>query len=327
MGAESGLILTVWAGVTAVRVPHVTDGPAPRGERGPITELSRSARRRLIRTLAEARRDPKLWVTLTYGDTFPSPRDSKADLARWCRWLTDRARELGGELATVWRLESQGRGAPHFHCLLYSDIEVTWANMLPPAGPIRQLAERFNAERGWSSPAGSGSQEQWRGVLALLSAAWCHAMRDHRSAVLHRSVDVEELSRIEAVTRYVAKYVSKGEKDGEPREQGADWRNAGRRWGIRGPDSALCRMPLAVGLWSGAIDDGRDEATFWRDVGCEYGAKAAERGSTAYWCLAEGDAVRNALRSRGVRMTDIDSETGLPQTDGTQEAIDSSAAA
>jgi hypothetical protein len=53
-----------------------------------------------------------LFVTLTYGQSFPTFRESK-------RHLKALVRSMGQSIGAVWRVEPQQRGAPHFHLLLF----------------------------------------------------------------------------------------------------------------------------------------------------------------------------------------------------------------
>jgi hypothetical protein len=90
------------------------------GVRGTIMGLSRASRLRLLRFLASidyAAFEGKLSFTnLTYPDVWPEdPRVCKDHLEAF---LKDLRKEFG-EVAAVWRLGTQERGAWHFHLILF----------------------------------------------------------------------------------------------------------------------------------------------------------------------------------------------------------------
>lgn len=86
--------------------------PHPGGIRSEITDFTRASRTRLQKSCS-------LWVpvgqmvfiTLTYGKTWPHSDDRRAHFKTFC----DRLRVDQPDLAGCWKLEYQRRGAPHYH--------------------------------------------------------------------------------------------------------------------------------------------------------------------------------------------------------------------
>ena len=88
-----------------------------RGTRGKVRGRSLAARRRLLWTIAEMAhlfRGGAWFITLTYGKDAPSAVDSKDHFRKWCRT----AKDAGYDAFGLWVLESQKRGAPHYHLLM-----------------------------------------------------------------------------------------------------------------------------------------------------------------------------------------------------------------
>jgi len=92
------------------------------GKRGVIDGFSRAARYRLLLTIARVKRRAELpaFVTLTYPDKFPDPVVSKRHLDIFFKRVV---RAFPG-CGLIWKLESQERGAPHYHLLVWgSDFD------------------------------------------------------------------------------------------------------------------------------------------------------------------------------------------------------------
>lgn len=107
--AAGGSLLKVSSGI-------VSEAPIG-GKRGAIGGFSFASRRRLMRTIARVKRDAKLpfFVTLTYPNKFPSPIESKRHLDNFAK----RLRREFSDIGFLWKLEPQGRGAPHYHLLVW----------------------------------------------------------------------------------------------------------------------------------------------------------------------------------------------------------------
>jgi hypothetical protein len=101
----------------------------PYTPRGTIKGFSAAARKRLIELLASINRTAlerlPLFVTLTYPAAWPAdPKVWKDHLDTWLKRLNRRYQRT----ATVWKLEFQSRGAPHFHLLVFGPrwIDAQW---------------------------------------------------------------------------------------------------------------------------------------------------------------------------------------------------------
>lgn len=101
------------------------------GKRGKVKGFSKGSRRRLMQTIARIRQDAELpnFVTLTYPNSFPQPKESKRDLKVFCQRL-ERAFPAAGY---IWKLEPQERGAPHYHMLVWGVSTSTLFEFVPYA--------------------------------------------------------------------------------------------------------------------------------------------------------------------------------------------------
>lgn len=160
--------------------------------------FSRGSRRRLLFRLSELKRQAltrALFVTLTYPASYsPDPEVWKENLELW--WLRLRRKYPGA--SCIWRLEEQpGRGAPHFHLLVFGVgfIPYAWVG------------------ESWASVVGRGCPD------AAHAAA---------------GTSVERVRSVRHAVGYAAKYLS---KTGECAFRSADGRFIpcpGRLWGCKG---------------------------------------------------------------------------------------------
>jgi hypothetical protein len=102
--------------------------------RGNVTSFSQKSRKRLLEIIARLN-DVKqaLFVTLTYGQKFPSEAAANKDLKAFIRKL----RFIWPRIGVIWRRELQQRGAPHFHLIIFNVkyipknwVAVTWAETI-----------------------------------------------------------------------------------------------------------------------------------------------------------------------------------------------------
>jgi hypothetical protein len=92
------------------------DPTRSRGTRKKITEFTARSRRRLRRWIHAIPRNAEcLFLTLTYHETEPRPREAKEDLDAFCKSL----RRAYPSCSIVWKMEPQARGTVHFHLLVY----------------------------------------------------------------------------------------------------------------------------------------------------------------------------------------------------------------
>lgn len=85
-------------------------------KRDVISGFSNHSRVRLIREVCSYGKLVPLFVTLTYGEDYPTPMRSKEHLKLWWRKICRKYSDLWA----VWKLEFQERGAPHLHLLIYT---------------------------------------------------------------------------------------------------------------------------------------------------------------------------------------------------------------
>lgn len=90
------------------------------GRRGKVNPFSRASRLRLLSYMhkikpMKGRNFHATFLTLTYGQSFPSPSVAKRHLDNFLKRLRRRWSYVSG----FWRFEFQKRGAPHFHLVLF----------------------------------------------------------------------------------------------------------------------------------------------------------------------------------------------------------------
>ena len=106
------------AGASILKTSQGSDGEKiGGGVREPIAGFSSDSRRRLMCAIASIRREAELpsFVTLTYPNEFPFPRESKRHLKIFCQ----RLKYAFPAVSAIWKLEPQERGAPHYHLLVW----------------------------------------------------------------------------------------------------------------------------------------------------------------------------------------------------------------
>jgi hypothetical protein len=158
------------------------------GKRGEIVVFSPASRYRLFRLLHTQIFKMVTFVTLTYPANFPKEaRIYKANLKEFHRLFEI---EFPG-IRTVWRLEFQERGAPHFHLMMFDC----------PFIPIERLTDF------WKRATKNQALEDWsNGVDIKL---------------------ITDRNEQRLVSSYLSKYIAKVEL----REVKSDPRKAGRYWG------------------------------------------------------------------------------------------------
>ena len=115
------------------------------GLRGCVEGFSYKARRRLMRTISRINTGQlgcMGFVTLTYHDNWRG-RDIKRDLNNYIR----RIRRHFPDVAYLWRLEPQRRGAPHFHVLFF----------FPPHQSDKSQIEESKLKDPWHSVVDDGN--------------------------------------------------------------------------------------------------------------------------------------------------------------------------
>lgn len=162
-----------------------------------IIKFSKVARRNMMYTLSKIRRDclPS-FVTLTYPSKFSeSPEVWKNDLHLFIKRLQRRFPDVAG----IWKLEPQRRGAPHYHLLLWNQSLGALQEFIP-----------FS----WNEVVGNGDVDHLRWHLGKLNNGNIHC--------------VQEVHTQKQMYQYVLKYVSKSSLEG--------WEKVGKWWGVLGRD-------------------------------------------------------------------------------------------
>jgi len=88
------------------------------------------------------------FITLTYHDNWGPPEDWTKDRRAFEMRLE---RAYPGRVETEWKLEPQGRGAPHFHCILF------WTDKGPDSQRFREWVSRA-----WNSIVAPGDEKHLR---------------------------------------------------------------------------------------------------------------------------------------------------------------------
>jgi len=165
------------------------------GVRGKVKGFSRGSRRRLMQTIARIRKDADLpnFITLTYPERFPTPKESKRDLRAFCK----RLERMFPDIGYIWKLEPQERGAPHYHML-------TW-------GASTEELLRFVAPA-WFEIAGQGDYKH---------------LLFHLGAFAGSKPCVSQVRSFRGVWSYASKYLGKTFE-----VAGWDEQETGRFWGV-----------------------------------------------------------------------------------------------
>ena len=162
------------------------------GLRGAVKGFSVSSRRRLLQTVRAIKLDAELplFITLTYPESFPDARSSKKHLDTFFKRFV-RAFPAHG---SIWKLEPQKRGAPHYHLLTWGCQLEAVAEFVPGA---------------WFKIAGGGDPKHLKWHKGEFENQHC----------------VQQVYNQKGVLAYAAKYLGKTfEVEG--------WECVGRFWGI-----------------------------------------------------------------------------------------------
>lgn len=113
--AQGSLVKLTYGGLSTIRknAPH---------RRGKVSKFSQASRKRLLDLMARLdvkntlKARPAIFITLTYGQNFPSPTVTKAHLEAFKKRLL----RFAPNCSALWRMEFQTRGAPHYHLLVFN---------------------------------------------------------------------------------------------------------------------------------------------------------------------------------------------------------------
>lgn len=136
-----------------------------------------------------------LFVTLTYPGRYPTERERyKRDIDVFIK----RMKREFGDIAYMWRLEAQKRGAPHYHMIVYTP-----------------KPKKMEYTKLWISYA-------W---YEIVQQGWEVKMEEH----LRVGTNVKVIDSMRKATVYVSKYMSKEQED-KLKDQGRYWATS-RNWG------------------------------------------------------------------------------------------------
>lgn len=206
--------VTVWEGGSKLETKRERYKIPQRGGgmRSVVKEFTWNSRRRLMRKIAELKRDVfPLFVTLTYPESFPvDSKVYKEHLRRFGIYL-ERAYPRA---AFIWRLEFQKRGAPHYHLLVY--------------GISSQQLKPFRAwlSNEWYQIVGSGDEKHLR------AGTQAKRLQSYRRVVGYVSKAVGKVSPSRMVSGELTK------------DSQATLAYVGRWWGVMGAR----RLPWASKL-------------------------------------------------------------------------------
>lgn len=170
---------------------HFSKNTPPKREAGDITGFSRKSRLRFLKMANRVDHENKsnpFFVTLTYPERYPVEREEyKSDLDTFLK----RLKRAFGNLEYLWRLEAQGRGAPHYHLLIYFERDINLS-----------LFRKW-VSKNWFEVA----QRNWdiKDEKHLRAGTNCKHIKEYRQVVY-----------------YVSKYMSK-EDDEKLKDQGRYW--------------------------------------------------------------------------------------------------------
>lgn len=180
--------------------------------RSECTGFSKRSKTRLHRLLERINhpRSP-IFITLTYQRFDGDWKETKSHLAKFYK----RLRRLDSKLSSIWRLEFQARGTPHYHLVL------------------------------WPS-----SDETERDFLAsqVVSTAWCESTNQTTRAAKTYACEVTTPRSNEAVFRYL---VGHHLKEDQIRQD----LSSGRYWGVVGRDYLLGLDPIRTVRVSDSVAD------------------------------------------------------------------------
>jgi len=179
-------------------------------KRSAVTKFSFKARRRLLLSFSKINRTnlkmPKM-LTLTYPATYSNNfQDWKKHLDEFCAF---NFHKLLPNTFSIWKLEPQKRGAPHFHLLIFSDCSKTLEM-------VYQYKEKW--KKLWYEIVGSQDPNH------LKVGTWVGFNKNRKKRKT-------EFKNWDMVSGYVSKYLGKT-NEGFKDENGEPIKYTGRYWGI-----------------------------------------------------------------------------------------------
>lgn len=202
----STMALEIQSHRVSLSVSQGTHTSVIRGQakRGRIRAFSKKSRKRLLDMMASfnlskaLQNSPIVFITLTYGQQWPDCETAKRHLKAFLM----RLRRFDANISGIWRVETQARGAWHFHLILFDC----------PYIPKAALA------RIW---------------LEIIGDEYADNSREKPRAPFTR---IESIRNPKKAFGYLSKYVAKNEQpltrglNSVPYQHALQWE--GRHWGI-----------------------------------------------------------------------------------------------
>ncbi len=206
----------------------------PVGNKKQIKEFSPRSRVRLLKLVSRldvSQEKCPVFVTLTFGQLYPTPQQSKEYMRLFVRKLDRRSSK---DVSSIWRMEFQERGAPHFHLIVFG---------------LDYIKKEYVAKL-WAETIG---QKYWD---------------NSKDEPAYPFTRIEGVQQHRKLIYYVSKYVAKVEDKGSPRQAEGDVRGddsscgfnsvlymdtVGRFWGIIKrkvmPFGVIISIVAHVGFW------------------------------------------------------------------------------
>lgn len=201
MRDKSEITLLAQGSLLEVKLSSVTRN-ASGGRKRAITDFSACSRRSLLKSFARTNYTGKsIFVTLTYGQEYPTPKQAKRHLDT----LFKRVKRKFPKASGYWRLEFQKRGAVHFHIIFFNlpywdkrDVKKAWA----------QVIGREYCDNGYRKPQYKrGGVRQHLRVNRVLGRS--SAVMRYPSATRPPFTRIELVRSRRGAWSYVSKYIAK----------------------------------------------------------------------------------------------------------------------
>ncbi len=275
--------VTISADVVEVRCPY--HRPVKPGKRGEVRNMSAGSRRRLMRLMAKVRGlENAIFCTLTYpGEYSADWRVWKKNLRAIVRRLERLAQRIGADLAGIWRLEFQLRGAPHYHLVLLGLHDAGLLDRAKAdrtfAGLVKRYCESYPQHR-------LSVESNWIHALrAFISQCWFEIVGSGDDRHLRAGVQADRVASRQHAMHYVSKYVAK--VDDRLQEKAT-----GRVWGKFGELDTSPSLELVLPE-HGVVELRRMVARWLKSKGRRKYARWLKRAHLGFHVLGLGDSSSN----------------------------------
>lgn len=238
-------VVEVWkdAFLVQVRRPGIGEPPPDSSRRGTVAGFSTKSRLRLmvaVNKVAMSEGKMPLFLTCTFPDSVPDPKDVPRIWDNFCRMLERCFPKVG----MIWKkelktrlsgLKSVGKTVPHFHALAWGLPEsVPWQERRGKWFRVQRVAEGWRWQVFALGEDGNRIAVQDAVIpetmefpfLLWLSALWYEAVGTGDARHFRAGTNLSQVRSVAGVRFYVSKYMGK-ECDGQ-----SEWA-CGRWWGVR----------------------------------------------------------------------------------------------